>query len=657
MARAVTITGPLGEDVLQLHRMTGHEELGRLFEFTLELYSTDPAISLEKVVGQNMTVTVEFPSGTKRQINGFVARFSQVEKTEGRYAWYTAVLRPWLWFLTRTTDCMIFQQTAVPDILKKVLDDHGFTDREDSLTGTYQAREYCVQYSETDFDFVSRLMEEEGVYYYFTHRDGRHHLVLADSLSAHDKIVGVSDPPYRPQGSVRAGHEVISAWEPSHDAQPGTYVMNAFDFEKPKSSLIAKSVLKRGHPRADYELYDYPGGYVESAAGERYARARIEAYQARYEQIRGAGNVAGLSAGGLFELTDHPRADQNREYLVVSVEHDLTVSTELPSDEEAGGDYACRFLAIPSSQTFRMVPVTPKPRVQGPQTAIVVGKQGEEIWTDKYGRVKVQFHWDRYGKSDEASSCWVRVAQLWAGKSWGGIHVPRIGQEVIVDFLNGDPDRPIITGRVYNADNMPPYALPDHQTQSGVISRSTKGGDAKTFNELRFEDKKDEEEIYFHAEKNFERVVENDDTLKVGFEKKDPGDQKVDIHNDRTVTLEEGNDKLHVKKGNRDVTVKGNQTLAVDGNRTEDINGNDQLTVKKGNKTVKISVGKGAWEAAKSIELKVGASSIKIEPAKITLKSVQIAIQADAKLEGKAPMAEVNGSAMLQLQGGMVKIN
>lgn len=657
MARAATVSSPLGKDVFFLYRVTGTEELGRLFEFTLELCSNDWEIELDKVVGQNMTVTVDFPTGVRRRINGYVSRFSQLDKAEGGWAWYSAVLRPWPWLLTRTANCRIHQEKTVPDILKAVFDERGFTDLKKSLSSTYRNWEYCVQYGETDFDFVSRLMEHEGIYYYFKHEDGRHHLVLADSISAHETIPG-DDVIFRPPSERDIpGEEVIWEWIVSRDVQPGTCVLDDFDFEKPSASLLAKSAVRRKHPHADYEIYDYPGRYVQAKEGESYARARIEAYQAQYEQVRGTGNAPGMAAGMLFRLVEHPRKDQNGEYLIVSAIHELNTRMDMATAEDEGVDYACRFVAIPSKQPFRAAPITPKPRIQGPQTAIVVGKDGEEIWTDKYGRVKVQFHWDRDGKKDENSSCWVRVAQIWAGKSWGGMHIPRIGQEVVVDFLDGDPDRPIITGRVYNAESMPPYKLPDNQTQSGMVSRSTKDGDAKTFNELRFEDKKDAEEVYFHAEKDFNRVVENNDTLKVGLDKKDPGDQTIEIQNDRTVSLEEGNDKLDVKKGNRDVTVKGDQTLAVDGKRTEDITGNDTLTVKQGNKTIKISAGKGTWEAAQSIELKVGASSIKIEPAKITLKSPQIAIQADAKLDAKAAIADVNASAMLQLKGGMIKIN
>jgi type VI secretion system secreted protein VgrG len=318
------------------------------------------------------------------------------------------------------------------------------------------------------------------------------------------------------------------------------------------------------------------------------------------------------------------------------------------------------FAAIPSATPFRTPATTPRPYIRGPQTAMVVGKSGEEIWTDQYGRVKLHFHWDRLGTLDENGSCWVRVAQVWAGKGFGFIQVPRIGEEVIVEFLEGNPDRPIIVGRVYNNTHMPPYALPDNQTQSGVLSRSSKEGTAENFNELRFEDKKDSEQIYFHAEKNFDRIVENNDTLKVGFEKQDAGDQTIDIYNNRTVTLDQGNDKLQVKTGNRETLVdKGNDTHTVgEGNREVTISqGDDTLTISTGDMTIKIEAGEGTIEAATKLTLKVGESSITIEPSKIELSSVDITLSATGNLEGSGTNSKVSGTASLDLDGGTISLN
>jgi type VI secretion system secreted protein VgrG len=354
-------------------------------------------------------------------------------------------------------------------------------------------------------------------------------------------------------------------------------------------------------------------------------------------------------------------SDQNREYLIAGATYDIEDNAyESTSTKGEKFNYQANWTVIPSSQPYRPQRVTPKPVVKGPQTAVVVGKEGEEIWTDEYGRVKVQFHWDRYGELNEHSSCWIRVAHVWAGKSFGAIHIPRIGQEVIVHFLEGDPDQPIVVGRVYNGDLMPPYALPDHQTQSGIKTHSTKEGDAETFNELRFEDKKDEEEIYFHAEKDFVRVVENNDSLSVGFEKQDEGNQTIDIYNNRTVTIDQGNDKLQVKTGDRDVIIdSGDDTHHVkEGDRVVNVDqGDDTLTVGQGDLSINIDAGKGTIEAAQSLELKVGGSSIKIEPSKITLSSPQIELSADGQLEASAAMVQISGDGVVEVSGGVIQLN
>jgi type VI secretion system secreted protein VgrG len=428
--------------------------------------------------------------------------------------------------------------------------------------------------------------------------------------------------------------------------------------------------MSRQHSHANNEIFDYAGDYVNGDDGAGYARARIEADQAQYELVSGAGDTRGLAVGGLFKLTDFPREDQNREYLIVSATHEL-ISNEYESvpTAELTPVYTCSFKAIESKVQYRSPRITRKPFVQGPQTAVVVGKSGEDIWTDKYGRVKVQFHWDRYGKNDENSSCWVRVSHPWAGKNWGAIAIPRIGQEVIVDFLEGDPDRPVITGRVYNADQMPPYALPDNMTQTGILTRTTKEGNAKTCNELRFEDKKDAEEIYLHAEKDMNVVVENNATLKVGFDKKDPGDQKIDVYKNRTVTIDQGNDKLQIKTGNRDVLIdtgnhtvsiaKGNDKLDVGtGNREVIVStGNHSLSIKTGNQTTKIDLGKSSLEAMQSIELKVGGNSVKIDQTGVTIKGIMVTIEGTAKADIKSPMTSVNGDGMVMVKGGIVMIN
>ena len=562
--RAIEIVTPLGEDVLLFHRMTATEELGRLFQFELDLLSMDPNIPFEKLLGQNVTIRLELPQDETRYFNGFVSRFSQEGNVDDFNA-YRMTVRPWLWFLTRTADCRIFQEMTVPDIIKQVFRDHGFTDFEEALGGAYRTWTYCVQYRETDFNFVSRLMEQEGIYYYFKHESNRHMLVLADSVSSHDPFPGYEEIPYYPPDEhLRREEHHIHAWTISQEVQPGVYALNDYDFENPKANLQVKSAIPRDHAQSKMEIYDYPGEYVQTKDGEAYVRARIEELHAEYEQVQGQSNARGLAVGSLFQLTDYPRDDQNREYLVVAATHELE-SDAYSSGSSAGSEdvYACSFTALQSRQPYRPPRTTPKPLVQGPQTAVVVGPSGEEIHTDPYSRVKVQFHWDRYGKKDQNSSCWVRVAQLWAGTKWGGIHIPRIGQEVIVEFLEGDPDRPIITGRVYNNDNMPPYDLPANATQSGIKSRSSKGGNADNFNELRFEDKKGEEEVYLHGEKNWTINIENDKSQTIGH------DESLSVGNNRDKTV--GVNQTESIGTNKTITVGGNHTESITGNMTQSV--------------------------------------------------------------------------------------
>lgn len=674
----IGLTSPLGENTFP-SRAVIREELGRLFEIELDLLSEEPALDFDQILGKQITIDIDVGDGKKRVWNGHVCEFSQGFAV-GHYSSYHATVRPWLWMLTRTSDCRIFQEESVPDIIKKVFRDHGYSDFKDKLSGGYDKRTYCVQYRETDFDFVSRLMEEEGIYYYFEHEKGKHSLVLGDAASSHSTVSGYEKIPFFPPGgSAVRERDHISGWSVVRKVQPGTVAFESYDFERPKASLEAKSVTPWKHAAGKFEMYDYPGRYTKSMEGDHLARVRMEGHAARHERVSVEGSVRGVGVGDLFSLSDFPRADQNREYLVVSA-HYLMESDEQQAGSSSSEPFQCRFDVLPSrDHPFRTAQTTPRPVVEGPQTAIVVGKKGEEIWTDKHGRVKVQFPWDRYGKSDESSSCWVRVGTPWAGKSFGGVQIPRIGEEVIVDFLEGNPDCPIITGRVYNGDNMPPYALPANQTQSGFKTRSSKGGGAESFNELRFEDEKGEEEVYLHAEKDMNRVVENDDTLKVGFEKKDEGDQTVEIFNnqtvrvgtkqatdgsqtveiykDRTTSLETGNDSLEIKQGDQTIEIKaGNQTIDLGGgNQTIKLaGGNQTIELQAGNQKTKLAAGKATTEAMQGIELKVGPSSIKIDPSGITIKGMMVKIEGQAMTDVKGAMTTVQGQGMLALKGGVL---
>jgi type VI secretion system secreted protein VgrG len=577
--RMMGITTALGAEKLAVGSFTLKEQISRLFQIEAELASEDGEINLDDVVGQKATIRLNIGDSDKRYFNGYVSRLVQVA-TEGHYTRYQATLVPWLWLLTRTSDCRIFQQKTVPTIIEDVFKLYGFSDYKLKLNATYPTWEYCVQYRETTFNFVSRLMEQEGIYYFFEHEDGNHTLVLADSISAHKPFPGYADVTFHElQEGAAEDREVITDWTMAKELQPVASALQDFDFKKPKTSLLSSSNLSRPHGKAEYEIYDFPGEYLEHGEGQRLADVRLNELQSQYEVLHGESSARGLAAGCIFKLKEHPRGDQNRDYLItgVSVQADSG-----PFDTSAGSEsFSCSLSAIDKSQQFRAPRLTPKPVIQGPQTAIVVGPGGEEIYTDKHARVKVHFHWDRHDKSDQDSSCWVRVSQFWAGKQWGSIHIPRIGQEVIVEFLEGDPDEPIITGRVYNADQVPPYALPANKTQSGHKSRSSKGGSTANFNEIRFEDLKGSEQVYIHAEKNQDNVVENDETTDVGHDRTEKvgHDEKITIGNNRT-------EKVGV---NEDITVGANRTEKVGVNETISIGSNRNETV-GANETISIAI-------------------------------------------------------------------
>ncbi|MEN8150910.1 MAG: type VI secretion system tip protein TssI/VgrG [Planctomycetota bacterium] len=684
------------DDLLVLKRLSGEEKLGRPYVFHVELSCDDPELRFGDLVGKAGTVWLEYGEDETRYWSGIVTNFRLVGSDRDGNAEYAAELRPWIWLLTKTADCRIFQEMTVPDIIKEVFGNFGFTDYEEEFSGTYRIWKYCVQYRETAFNFVSRLMEQEGIYYYFRHEDGKSVMVLSDGFHAHEQIPGGSIPFSVPSGGVVSG-ECITQWEVGCSVRSGSVVLNDYDFENPTADLLAERVanLDLADKRGAYEIYDYPGEYVEGADGSAYSEIRLQELQADWSIVTGRADARALGPGVLFDLRDHPRGDQNTEHLLLEARYMLRMPDSSGSSGGASGQYSVAFRATLSENPFRAARITPKPSIQGPQTAVVVGTSGEEIWTDQYGRVKLLFHWDRLGqeKKDEGSSCWVRVSQEWAGKGWGSIHIPRIGQEVIVDFLEGDPDRPIVTGRVYNGDNPVPYTLPDNQTQSGIKTRSTKDGGGDNFNELRFEDKKGEEQVVLHAELDYNRNVEHDESATVGNDrKKEVGndqeatvgnDDKLDVGNDQTIVI--GNDET-VTIGNNEtrdigtdetVTIGSNEartigtdlsvdvgsnenrkigsslTLDVGGDRSSSVGGADALSV-NGNHSIE-ALGKSLHSSAQAIELKCGGSSIKIEPSKITIKAPQVELKGDMtlKLEGGL-QAKLKGGLALKAEGGLM---
>ncbi|HEX5438700.1 MAG TPA: type VI secretion system tip protein TssI/VgrG [Gemmatimonadaceae bacterium] len=663
--RPMRISTPLGPEVLLLAGLAGHEGVSTPFSFHLELLSEQVDIAPDDLLRKPVTVTLMLPDGGERPIHGLVSRFAHTGRGNNqKLSSYEVDVVPWLWFLSLSSDCKIFQQMTVLDIVEKVFKDQGYSDFRMACIKSYPKREYCVQYRETHLDFVMRLLEEEGIFYFFEHSDDKHVLVLADDNSA---VAPCPDLPTASMGADEdADDDVVTSLRQEHSVYVGKMALHDYDPLQPTFDLhSAMSGDGKG------EVYDYPGNYVTKDDGERYARIRLEAQEAMHHLVRGGGTCRAFQSGYRFDLQHHYRGDANQAYLLVQAQHTATMSGYWGGDE---GEFAYRneFIAIPYSIPYHPLQTTEKPLVAGSQTALVVGKSGEEIWVDKYGRVKVQFYWDRVGGKDENSSCWVRVASSWAGKQWGAIRIPRIGQEVIVDFLEGDPDRPIITGRVYNADQMPPYTLPANQTQSGVKTRSTKTGGAENYNELRFEDKKGSEEILLHAEKDLTVEVENDETRTVDH------DRTTTVKNNDTRTVSEGNDAATVSKGNQTLDItKGNQTVTLgEGNQTVDIKkgnqtvtlemgnqsttlkmGNLSTVLKMGNMTAKMDLGKSETEAMESIELKVGQNSIKIDQMGVTIKGMMVKVEGQIQTQIKGLMTQVNGDAMLQLKGGIAMIN
>jgi type VI secretion system secreted protein VgrG len=568
MPRVMEITTPLGPDVLLFHGMHAREYLSRLFEYQLDLLSPKKDIDLDEILGKNVTVTLALPDDSTRYFNGYVTRFSQ-SGMMGRYHRYSAVVRPWLWFLTRTADCRIFQEMTVPDIVKKVFNDHGTADFKFELTGTYRKWTYCVQYRETDFNFISRLLEQEGIYYYVRHTDGHNTVVFTDSTSKHVATSGYEKLPFiSPEQVVRPELEHVSRWEFGREIQPGVYVHDDYDLERPSVELKTRKPLVRTYSPSDYEVYDYPGLYVQKADGEQYAAVRIDELGTQFEVAHASTNAKGINVGALLTLENCAREDQNCEHLIIGASHDLEFSEYEAMPEGSGTHYRCSFAAMTSKQQFRPRRTTPKPFVQGPQTAVVVGPAGDEIYTDKFGRVKVQFHWDRLGKKDENSSCWIRVSHPWAGKGWGAVATPRIGQEVIVDFLEGDPDQPIITGRVYNGENQPPFGFPAGAVLSGVKSNTHKGSG---FNEMSMDDTAGKERVFIHGQYNMDTVVEHDQTSTIHNCRTD----RVDVDDSESIGK---NQKWDVGV-NRDATIGSNETLTVGANRTKKIGANETINV------------------------------------------------------------------------------
>ncbi|WP_457419435.1 type VI secretion system Vgr family protein [Roseateles sp. P5_E7] len=622
---------------LLFQSLSATEELGRLFEFNvMALAEAKATVDLESLLGKPAHVSVQLDDTTQRHLHGIVAS-AGLEGASGGFAAYRLTLRPWLWLATLRADTRIFQSIKIDDLIKKVLQPYG-GDIEFKLQGSYPVYDYCVQYRESDFNFVSRLMEQEGLYYFFKHTDSKHTLVVVDKMSAHEAYPKHDKFQFR-QGLGQGQHVgVVSEWRHHFELQSAKTTINDYNYLTPGTALLKNSASMHSGAPAALEVYDPPGEYLTPAEGQRYVKLRMEEADARYASASAKTNLRGVAVGATFELIDHPRDAENAKYLIVGTRIDIVYS-----GYEAGkGDshFGCSFTALRAKDVYRSQRITPKPYIGGTQSAVVVGPAGEEIYTDQHGRIKVQFHWDRLGKKDENSSCWLRVATPLAGKAWGMIALPRIGQEVVVQFVEGDPDRPIILGSVYNAEQIPPYLLPDHATVATFRSRSSKSGVAANFNELAFEDKMGKEYIRLHAEKDLLEIVKNDAHLEVG------NDQFRKVA--KNLTEEFGEHVERTIGKNLTDTINENVLITIGKDANSDIGGKQGVNV----------ASDASWASGASISVESGAGTDIKAGSNLYIKAgANVVIEAGATLTLKGAMINIEGSGPVSITGAIVKIN
>ena len=624
----------LGDDDLLLDSFVGVERVSEPFSFVLRMLSSNPNVDIQGLLTKGAVLTLSLTNGEERNIHGNISRMKLLAEGADAMAAYEAELVPWFWFLTLFTDCRIFQNMSVPDIVEKVFKDRGFTDFKDSLQGTYTAREYCVQYRETDFNFVSRLLEEEGIFYFFEQTVDKHTMVLADDKSKFAACPNQAAATFTFSEGGLLDDDVVLSLEAEYRVQTGTASLNDYDFTKPNSDLFATLPSQQSG-----EAYDYPGKYSTKDDGDRYARLRLEEMEVGISTLRGESSCMGFESGYSFTLSGYYRDSANIDYTLTMVSHSGR-NTSYRAGQTDPFDYRNTFEAIPNSVQFRPARKTRKPLIKGTQTALVVGKSGEEIWTDQYGRVVVQFYWDRIGVNDENSSCWIRVAQGWAGKQWGFICIPRIGQEVIVSFLEGDPYRPIITGSVYNGEQLPPYTLPDNQTQSTWKSMSSKGGGG--FNELRFEDSKGKEQIFIHGEKDMDMRMKNDRREWIGEDRhlvvvRDKLEKTGrDSHLDLTRNLIEkvGGDHSLAITGKQAISIAGTHSLSVTGDVIEQFSGNhsSQVTQNLYLKGMQVVI-----EGEMGLTIKVGGSFITINAGGVAISGPIVQINSGGSALSGSP--------------------
>lgn len=573
--REIVIKIPAASDEMLFSALDGSDEISAPFVFSVLAASKSLDIKPDDVLGTAAVVTVG--GETPRHFHGLVATFG-IEDIRDDHAHYRMSIRPWLWFLSLRTDNRIFQAKTAVEIIEDVFKIYPLAVFEKRLQRSYPPREYCVQYGESDLNFVQRLMEHEGIGYFFEHTEDAHTLVLFDANVTLKPAPGAEVIPYEADSriSFKEG-DFITSWLPVATVRPGKYVHTDYDFEKPSSDLMSITENPLGHEGDKGENYFYPGVYTDHGRGDTLSALRLDELQAPHVRVAAQGTARPLWSGRTFKLDLFPREAENGEYIVISTAYRLWDDQYRSGQSRAETGYEVSLSVMPIALPFRPAHRTPRPVMKGLQTAKVVGPAGAEIFSDKYARVKVQFHWDRLGKHDENTTCFIRVSQTWAGAGWGFIQIPRIGQEVIVDFLEGNPDCPIITGRVYNAEQMPPYGLPANVTQSGWKSNSSPGGGG--WNELRFEDKAGSEEVYFQAQKDHNELIKHNESRTIGNDfAEDVGhDAKQGIAHDRTESV--GNDKAVSVGNNRTVSIGVNDTESVGSNRSLSVGSDETISI------------------------------------------------------------------------------
>ncbi|WP_266158034.1 type VI secretion system Vgr family protein [Dyella silvatica] len=620
--RTFTLGTPLGEDELLIQTFEGSEHLSQPFHFKLTLLSERDDITPDKLIGKRVTLGIE-TADAERHWTGLVSSFTRLgtRKAAGTsdetLTTYHCEIVPWIRLMMLNEDCRIFQNQSIPEIVEAIFADFQFSDYEFQLTGTYEPLVYCTQYRETNFNFIARLLERAGIYYYFRHEAKTETLVLVDNKDGNPPL----DPPqirFGLHGNYQDG-DTISGISRSELIRSGRIVTHDYNFEKPATDLTASadSMVKIGD-NSNYERFISPAGYTERNQGEKLARLLVEVEESEHETLRGESDARLLTAGYVFDLEDHPDDDLNQRFLIVSVEHHGNNNL----DGDGSSSYHNNFSVIPHDVPYRSPLTTARARMPGPQTAVVTGPPGEEIYTDKHGRVKVHFFWDRRDHHDDKSSCWLRVAQTWAGRGWGSFYLPRVGMEVIVDFLEGDPDRPIVIGCVYNGDNTPPYELPGEMTKSTIKTWSSKGGDG--FNELRFEDKKGSEQVFIHAQKDLDLRVQNDSREWVEQDRHlvVKRDRLEEVHRSHHLYIKKdhaveiaGDDNLKIS-GKQAIKISGSQSVKVDGAVGESFQSHSEQVASNYYLNAGANV---VIEAGAMITLKVGGNYITISPAGVTI--------------------------------------